>query len=495
MELDPKILVRRWSQSSLVWLVIWCVVFFQSLMSAAHVWLVNDAFNHCFFIVPAVIYGLWLQRGALLAQPVKYSWLFGFAVLGSLFVYALGLAAYVEVLQHMAMFALLPFVFGMLFGWRAVFKVWPLLAFVLFAIPVGEELVPLFQDITAYLAINLLEFFNVPVHRDGLYIYVPNGSFVVAEACSGIRFFIACVVIGCAYAYLNCLSYSRALIIVLFSIIMPILANGVRAFGIILIGHLSNMEHAVGADHLVFGWVFFAFVIVLLLIFGHFVSDGHRQWESEITSVDGSWLQCWNKKTLALAVAPLIMVLGIQVLLNYVSQSPFSIASVNMQSRTETEVMGMDWTPRFYNADHYRVSSQFPLEVQYFQAVYQYNNPEGEMISWANRLYDIDLWSAKGRYVHSVPGFADIRIVDLTAVSGNKRLLAYWYVVANRVSSKQVYIKLQQAVNSLALFPSGGALVAVSMPYNGDTNEAIAGMRELLNQQARTLSSSSESNQ
>ena len=68
-------------------------------------------------------------------------------------------------------------------------------------------------------------------------------------------------------------------------------------------------------------------------------------------------------------------------------------------------------------------------------------------------------------------------------------------MVANRVSSKQVYIKLQQAVNSLALFPSGGALVAVSMPYNGDTNEAIAGMRELLNQQARTLSSSSESNQ
>src|SRR5690606_38290500 len=46
---------------------------------------------------------------------------------------------------------------------------------------------------------------------------------------------------------------------------IPIVANWVRAYGIVMIAHLTDNEVAVGVDHIIYGWVFFAFVTLVLL--------------------------------------------------------------------------------------------------------------------------------------------------------------------------------------------------------------------------------------
>ena len=48
------------------------------------------------------------------------------------------------------------------------------------------------------------------------------------------------------------------------SLVVPIVANWLRAYLIVMIGHLSNNQLAVGVDHLVYGWLFFGIVIALL---------------------------------------------------------------------------------------------------------------------------------------------------------------------------------------------------------------------------------------
>src|SRR5690606_37981122 len=53
----------------------------------------------------------------------------------------------------------------------------------------------------------------------------------------------------------------------------PILANGIRAFGIVLIAHLTDMKHAVGVDHLIYGWLFFGVIIFLMFYIGSFWAD------------------------------------------------------------------------------------------------------------------------------------------------------------------------------------------------------------------------------
>ncbi|MBC7469841.1 MAG: EpsI family protein, partial [Ramlibacter sp.] len=94
------------------------------------------------------------------------------------------------------------------------------------------------------------------------------GSWSVVEACSGVRYLIASVMVGVLFAYLNYRSLHRRLIFIGVAILVPIVANWVRAYLIVLTGHLSGNTLAVGADHLIYGWVFFGVVITLMFMVG-----------------------------------------------------------------------------------------------------------------------------------------------------------------------------------------------------------------------------------
>jgi exosortase/archaeosortase family protein len=84
----------------------------------------------------------------------------------------------------------------------------------------------------------------------------------------------------------------RRVLFVLASIIVPIFANGVRAIGIVYLGYLLNSTQAAAADHVIYGWVFFSFVILLLTLLGlPFRQDGGeaRSAEPEAAQATRSW--------------------------------------------------------------------------------------------------------------------------------------------------------------------------------------------------------------
>jgi EpsI family protein len=49
---------------------------------------------------------------------------------------------------------------------------------------------------------------------------------------------------------------------------MPIVANWLRAYIIVMLGHLSGNRIAVGVDHILYGWVFFGLVIFAMFMVG-----------------------------------------------------------------------------------------------------------------------------------------------------------------------------------------------------------------------------------
>jgi EpsI family protein len=79
---------------------------------------------------------------------------------------------------------------------------------------------------------------------------------------------IASLTVGCLYAYLSYRSLTKRIIFVGVSILVPLVANWVRAYMIVMIGHLSGNELAAGVDHLIYGWVFFGIVILAMLMIG-----------------------------------------------------------------------------------------------------------------------------------------------------------------------------------------------------------------------------------
>ena len=109
---------------------------------------------------------------------------------------------------------------------------------------------------------------GIPVYREGLQFVIPSGNWSVVEACSGVRYLIASLTVGTLFAYLNYQSTQRRVLFIGVAILVPVVANWLRAYLIVMLGHLSDNKLAAGVDHLIYGWVFFGVVIMLMFIVG-----------------------------------------------------------------------------------------------------------------------------------------------------------------------------------------------------------------------------------
>ena len=121
---------------------------------------------------------------------------------------------------------------------------------------------------TADFTVAAIKASGVPVYREGNNLLIPSGRWSIVEACSGIRYLIASLMVGSLYAYLSYRSPVRRVLFIAASFIVPIIANWLRAYMIVMLGHLSNNTIAVGVDHLIYGWVFFGIVMALLFWVG-----------------------------------------------------------------------------------------------------------------------------------------------------------------------------------------------------------------------------------
>jgi len=144
------------------------------------------------------------------------------------------------------------------------------LFFLLFAVPFGEVFVPQLIDWTADFTILALRASGVPVYREANHFIIPSGAWSVVEACSGIRYLIASLMVGTLYAYLTYTSRWRRAAFIAAAIIVPLVANWLRAYMIVMLGHLSSNKIATGVDHLIYGWIFFGVVMVLMFWIGSF---------------------------------------------------------------------------------------------------------------------------------------------------------------------------------------------------------------------------------
>ena len=232
------------------------------------IWARSDTFAHGFFIAPISLWLIWRKREQLRTATPALSplWALPLALLGVSWWVGDAIGANV-VLQFSFVGMLITAVLFML-GWPvARIILFPLL-FLLFAVPFGEFLLPLLIEKTADFTVLGLRLTGVPVYREGNNFQIPSGAWSVVEACSGVRYLIASVTVGALFAYLNYQSWQRRAVFVAVSIAVPIVANWVRAYLIVMLGHLSGNRIATGVDHLIYGWLFFGIVISIMFAIG-----------------------------------------------------------------------------------------------------------------------------------------------------------------------------------------------------------------------------------
>jgi len=249
-------------------LAVLTLAYAPTLASMAAVWFSNDTFLHGVLIAPLAGWLAWRERAALGGLPLRPSVSgFGALALAGL-AWMLATLADVDVTRQYAVVAMVPAALWAVFGAAPVRRLAFPLAFLVLMVPFGDAFIPFLIDLTADATVFLLQATGMPVYRDGNTFSIPSGTWSVVEACSGIRYLIASVTLGALYAYLTYRRWTRRLAFIALSVAVPIAANSVRAWMIVMIGHLSDMRLAVGVDHLVYGWLFFGIVMLLLFRIG-----------------------------------------------------------------------------------------------------------------------------------------------------------------------------------------------------------------------------------
>ena len=240
-------------------------LFHRDALHMVSIWWNDATFNHCVMILPLIGWLVW-QRLPELAQLRPSGWMPGLALvaLGAA-AWLLGEAGSLALARHVGFLAMLQGAVIACLGARVSRALAFPIFYALFMIPAGQELVAPMQTLTAYMATALLGLSGVPAHLEGIFITTPDGYFEVAEACAGVRFLLAMLALAALIANVCFRSRPRRLAFLVAAVVVPVLANGIRAWGTMYIADMTSVEFASGFDHVFYGWIFFAIVVALIL--------------------------------------------------------------------------------------------------------------------------------------------------------------------------------------------------------------------------------------
>lgn len=244
------------------------ILFHTEIVAAVHVWYSSTAYSHCFFVLPIVAWLSWDRRDrifALRARPAPWA-----AVLALVPGAAWLLAERLGIMEGRQL-ALVGFVWVLFLTtlgpalFRALLA--PLL-YLIFLVPFGGFVTGPLQTFTTRFTGIGLDILGIPNDVNSFLIRIPQGAFYVAQACAGLRFLIASLAFGALYGLLMYRSNLKRAAFMLMSLVVPVIANGFRALGIVTLGYYLGSAKAAATDHVLYGWVFFSIVILIEIMIG-----------------------------------------------------------------------------------------------------------------------------------------------------------------------------------------------------------------------------------
>jgi EpsI family protein len=251
------------------------------------------------------------------------------------------------------------------------------------------------------------------------------------------------------------------------AVAIPILANGIRAWGTIYIASVTNSDFAAGFDHVVYGWVFFAVVIALLMAVG---------WRFFDRKVGDPWFD-----PRALQAAPPLgrsPVIPVAVAAVALAALPLvwsqAVASAGAQPAPATLRLpqvpgwtlvpatgGRPWKPHFAGADLLRTARYRDAqgrEVDLAMAVFARQEEGRELVGYGQGAIGPDsgwAWTAAG------PPPPNGRL-DRIATHGIVREVATFYRVGALVTGRRVEAKLETIKVRLLGGPQRAVAILIS---------------------------------
>ena len=462
----------------------------STVSSMIAIWYGSNTYSYGFVIAPISAFLVWRRRAYLRALHPRPSRI-GLALV-ALFavVWVAGNIADVQIAQQVAFIGLLDALVWTFLGSRVVRLLRFPLLFLFFMVPTGESLVAPLQQLTAAFTVNAVRLSGIPAVQDGFVISTPSGDWRIAEACSGIRYLTSSIVVGVLFAGVAFRSWKRRILLVLISALVPILANALRAYLIVVVAYVSNNRIAAGIDHVVYGWLFFSLVTALLIG----LALGWREPEPPLAplvrnSADPNPVTNRTSRWVWYTALAVVIVIAASSTADFLWSHPAPPRPVaGLWSAPEgwfrAPAPNHDWAPNFdtLESETSETFTKGPHEVSLYVASYPVKRGGVELINASNAVGTYGEWDLlfsdyrdivlAGRQV-SVPEY-------LVARGGERRVVWIWYLAGDQVTASPYRIKLLQAESRLVGRPGRVALFALSARFNSQDAQAIEGLTDFV---------------
>jgi exosortase A len=463
------------------------LIYLGTVQSMVGIWDSSETFTHQYMILPISLWLIWRDRRRLqqmTAQPFPPALI---VLLLCGFGWLLGTLADVQVVRQYSFVAIVIASAVALLGARISRAIAFPLFFLLLAVPFGEIFIEPLIGITADFTVNALQLTGIPVLREGNTFAIPSGRWSVVEACSGVRYLIASVTLGCLYAHITYRSWKRKAAFLLVSMVVPVIANGLRAYMIVMIGHLSGMRLAVGVDHLIYGWLFFGLVtFIMFWIGGRWIdkplNDPHAAIvQSNDRQAPGGTGKYFLFLLLTLACTGIWPVYAWYMDRIDTVSTPISLSPAGQAGLWHNSPAFSNWQPAFspasaeitrFYSNGAQPAQQVGLSLRYYRDQHQ----GATLVSSVNRILPEknSPWTRLTNTVHTVelPGRQLAVREESIQGAGGSLLIWRWYWIDRRFVENDYLAKLYQTRSRLTMHGDDGAAVFVFAPYSDKPEQA-----------------------
>jgi len=464
----PEVLKRyHLTFLALALMAIVVTLYWQTFSRIVEMWSISY-YQYGWLVYPASLYVLVSKRHELASQQWRISPLGILLAAVLVLIWVVARVAGVQIIEFISATLLVFAAFWAIAGTRAMRKAAFPLLLLMVAVPVSDFLLEPLMRVTAGISEVLFALTGVPALRDGQFFYLPGGSFEVADVCSGLKYLLAGIFVGLAFAYITYTSIYKRLLFIGLVAIAVVVTNGVRAFIVMFVASATNMKVLGGEDHVIFGMVIFAVVFMALIWIGEKYADPQTEIERPVNPQN---TDSRGAVTLGAAILPvLILMAGPPLFATTQNRAAAAINDVPLPSLSGCEEQVgpiSEGAPIFVRADLKKqgLYSCGEFSTHVYLASYGSQRQGKELITWENRVWPKD-WA---RYVEQTTISKDLgsRTVKIQQVLVRHpqgwRIIRYWYQVGPSISSSQVKVKLLEIFRILTFQSFESSVIVVSV--------------------------------
>lgn len=489
----------RWSVVALVALAVAATVatLWPAAGSIAGNWIEIHDYRHGFLIAPLAFAWLLAVAYRIPSPPIRVSPVGCVMLAGALFLWLVAMRANSDIAIETFFPAIIWLVIFAAAGWTIAREAIAPVAYLYFAIPVWEFLLPTLQWLSVGVTEAALAFTGVPAEVSEYLVTLPSGSFEIVEGCSGKRYFIVALAVSVIAGALQRLRGWRMAALLVAGGLLALAANWLRIFVVIYAGYATEMQHyLVAVEHQTFGNVIFAALLIAIYVTARILA-----WKApQPTRPTPLPVELPQRRRVpqGAALVPFIL-LGVSAGLVH---SPAAVSNSPSGQLGHLPVVAgrwqgplpaaSAWSPRYKRPDaerraSYRLARGSAVEI--YLNLYSSQQAGRELVYYENSLLAPGVWSQdwpRQTTVIEIPGAPALALMEAHGPQRDRWLLAYVYKIGGWTMVRDPLAQASYGLQSL-LRPVPAGMVSLTIQCGENCQEAQVLVRDFWQEMSSSI--------